>query len=71
MLRFPLLVAFLAASFPAPAVSQAIDTAWRDDVARYAQRVVDLNIAPGMGVAVSLGDEVLYSAGFGVADVAT
>jgi CubicO group peptidase (beta-lactamase class C family) len=71
VVRFPLIVTILAASFPAPAVSQAIDTAWREDVARYARRVVDLDIAPGMGVAVSLGDQVLYSAGFGVADAGT
>ena len=71
MLRFPPIVATLAALLPAPGFAQAIDTVWREDVARYAQRVVDLGIAPGMGVAVSLGDQVLYSAGFGVADAAT
>ena len=71
MLRFSPIVATLAALLPAPGFGQAIDTAWREDVAGFAQRVVDLGIAPGMGVAVSLGDQVLYSAGFGVADAAT
>jgi CubicO group peptidase (beta-lactamase class C family) len=65
------IAAILSALLPAPAFAQATATAWREDVARYAQRVIDLGIAPGMGVAVSVGDEVLYSAGFGVADAAT
>lgn len=42
---------------------------WRDDVAAYARRLVDAGLTPGMGVAVSVGDWVVYSGGFGVTDV--
>ncbi|HJS48167.1 MAG TPA: serine hydrolase domain-containing protein [Gemmatimonadales bacterium] len=44
---------------------------WRDDVAAYARRLVDSGLTPGLAVAVSIGDWVLYSQGFGVADAAT
>ncbi|HET6361064.1 MAG TPA: serine hydrolase domain-containing protein [Gemmatimonadota bacterium] len=70
MPRLAPLVATLAALSPAPAFSQAIDTAWREHVARFAQEVVDLGITPGLGVAVSVGDRVEYAAGFGIADAA-
>jgi CubicO group peptidase (beta-lactamase class C family) len=56
---------------PAPALAQPADTAWRDDVARFAQRMVDLGLTPGMGVAVSFADEVVYAGGFGLADTDT
>lgn len=53
----------------APAFPQAtIGGEWRDDVRRFARRVVDAGLAPGMAVAVSQGDWVLWSDGFGVAD---
>ena len=64
-------LAILTTFLPAPAFAQAMGGDWQEDVARFAQRVVDLGIAPGMGVAVSQGDRVLYSAGFGIADAET
>ena len=54
-----------------PARAQTGIPAWSDDVARFAGRVIDLGIAPGIGIAVSQGDRVLWSGGFGVADAAT
>jgi CubicO group peptidase (beta-lactamase class C family) len=41
---------------------------WREDVARFARLIVESRLAPGLGVAVSLGDWVLYGGGFGTAD---
>lgn len=55
---------------PATVLSQAtIGGEWREDVERFAARVVELGLAPGMGIAVSQGDWVLWSGGFGVADM--
>ena len=71
MRRAMSIAAGVFALLPMPAVAQPVDTAWREDVARFAQRVVDLGITPGMGVAVSLGDQVLYAGGFGIADAET
>jgi CubicO group peptidase (beta-lactamase class C family) len=72
MHRMIRLAGLLAILLPAPACAQAtIGGEWRDDVAAFAQRVIDLGIAPGMGVAVSLGDQVLYASGFGTADAET
>ena len=54
---------------PLPAHAQAtIGGEWRDDVAAFAQRLVDSGLTPGVAVAVSQGDWVLYSRGFGLAD---
>ena len=39
---------------------------WRDDVAGFAQRAVDLGLTPGVGIAVTQDDWVLWSGGFGV-----
>lgn len=44
---------------------------WRHDVEGFARQVVDAGLAPGMAVAVSQGEWVLYSGGFGVADLET
>ena len=56
----------------APAQSQAtIGGEWRDDVEAFAGRVVDEGLAPGMAVAVSKGEWILYEGGFGVADAAS
>lgn len=44
---------------------------WRSDIENFAQRIVDAGFTPGFGVAVTKGDWVLYSDGFGVADVST
>lgn len=64
-----LLIAFLA---PLPAAGQAtIGGEWRDDVARFAQTAVDMGLTPGVGIAVTQDDWVLWSAGFGVADAST
>jgi CubicO group peptidase (beta-lactamase class C family) len=61
-----LLGALLQAS---PGLAQAtIGGDWRADVARYAQGMIDAGLAPGMSLAVSQGDRVLYAGGFGVAD---
>jgi CubicO group peptidase (beta-lactamase class C family) len=55
-----------------PAHPQAtIGGEWRDDVAAFARRIVDAGLTPGMAVAVSQSDWVLYSQGFGVADAST
>jgi CubicO group peptidase (beta-lactamase class C family) len=52
-----------------PARPQAtIGGEWRDDIAAYARRIVAAGLTPGMAVAVSQGDWVLYAQGFGVAD---
>lgn len=44
---------------------------WRDDVTRFAQRLVEAGLTPGMGVGVAVGDWVVFTGGFGVADLAT
>ena len=41
---------------------------WRDDVDRFAGKVVEAGVAPGMAVAVSKGEWILHTAGFGLAD---
>ncbi|MBW3563830.1 MAG: beta-lactamase family protein [Acidobacteria bacterium] len=61
-----------ALTVAAPAHSQAtIGGEWREDVERFAARVVDAGLAPGMAIAVSKGEWVLYEGGFGVADAAS
>ena len=44
---------------------------WRDDVAAFANRVIDADLTPGMGIAVTVGDWVVYEQGFGIADTDT
>jgi CubicO group peptidase (beta-lactamase class C family) len=57
---------------PTPAHPQAtLDGEWRKDVERFAQSLVDARLVPGMGVAVTQGDRVVYSQGFGIADAAS
>lgn len=41
---------------------------WRTDVRDYARRMTDEGRAAGLGVAVVIGDRVVYSQGFGLAD---
>lgn len=41
---------------------------WRNDVAQMARRVVDAGLAPGVGIAVAIGDWVAWADGFGQAD---
>lgn len=58
--------------FAPPAAPQAtIGGTWRDDVERFAEQVVETGLAPGMAVAVSQGEWVLYTGGFGLADAQT
>ena len=57
---------------PLPAHSQTtLGGEWRDDVKRIAQSLVDAQLVPGMGIAVTQGDRVVYSQGFGLADAAS
>lgn len=57
---------------PSPAFPQATpDGEWRKDVDRFAQSLVDAQLVPGMGLAVTQGDRVVYSQGFGIADTAS
>lgn len=73
MTRGPSLVAGLLALAlaPRPAYPQVTPGGeWRDDVARFAQSLVDAQLVPGMGVAVTQGDRVVYSRAFGLADAA-
>lgn len=44
---------------------------WRADVDRFAQRLVDAGLTPGVSVAVAAGDWVVHEAGLGRADLAT
>lgn len=44
---------------------------WRADMERYAERLVEAGLTPGMGIAVTQGDWVLYSGGFGHADLSS
>src|SRR5688500_6724215 len=73
MTRYPLAVAVLAVTLaPLPARPQpAPNGEWRDDVDRFAQSLVDAQVVPGMGIAVTQSDRVVYSRGFGLADAAT
>lgn len=64
------LFALLLSALPARAQA-TIGGEWRDDVARFAQRVVDLGLTPGVGIAVSQDNWVLWSGGFGVADASS
>ncbi|MGH7556392.1 MAG: serine hydrolase [Gemmatimonadota bacterium] len=62
------LFAILAAS---PASAQNPSGDWRSDVQGFAHRLLDAGLTPGMGIAVTRGDSVVYADGFGVADKAT
>jgi CubicO group peptidase (beta-lactamase class C family) len=56
---------------PTPAHPQAMRGGeWPEDVAQFAQSLVEAHLVPGMGVAVTQGDRVVYSGAFGVADAA-
>ena len=61
----------LTVSAPTLAHAQAtIGGDWREDITAFARRIVEAGLTPGMAVAVSQGDWVLYTRGFGFADVA-
>ncbi|MCI0706857.1 MAG: serine hydrolase [Ignavibacteriae bacterium] len=42
---------------------------WSADVAAFAKSIVEKELAPGMGIAIARGDRVVYTAGFGAADL--
>ena len=70
-MRLAVRLAFLLAALQAdPVFGQAPDD-WRADVDRFARRLVDAGLVPGMGVAVTSGDSVVHVAGYGVADQET
>jgi CubicO group peptidase (beta-lactamase class C family) len=62
---FSVLSLFLAV----PAFGQADD--WKADVDSFARCLVDAGLVPGMGIAITRGDSVVYTAGFGLADKET
>jgi CubicO group peptidase (beta-lactamase class C family) len=54
---------------PLAAHTQATLTGeWREDVERFARLLVEAHLVPGMGIAVTQGDRVVYSRAFGFAD---
>jgi len=74
MRRLVRLVAAIAAIALTPTRTHAqptIDGQWRGEVERLAQSLVDAQLVPGMAVAVTQGDRVVYSKGFGFADTAS
>jgi CubicO group peptidase (beta-lactamase class C family) len=62
------LVATLAVVTPATAQT-TLAGEWRSDVDAFVQKVVDAGLVPGAQIAVSQGDWVLYSQGYGSADL--
>jgi CubicO group peptidase (beta-lactamase class C family) len=56
------------AAKPAIAHATPADRAWQNDVRRRAQHLIDAGFAPGMSIAVTRGDRVVYVDSFGVAD---
>lgn len=44
---------------------------WRSDVTQHAQQLIDAGLFPGMGLAITRGDRVIYVGSFGVADMKT
>lgn len=65
-------VILAAALAPLPAHPQAtLGAEWRDDVERFARSLVEAHLLPGMGLAVTQGDRVVYSRAFGLADAAS
>lgn len=64
----PILAATVLAVSPATSQS-APSGEWRSDVDAFVQKVVDAGLVPGAQIAVSQGDWVLYSKGYGSADL--
>lgn len=55
---------------PTKAAAQAtMGGEWRPDVEAAARQIVEAGLAPGIGIAVALGDWVAWTAGFGTADM--
>jgi CubicO group peptidase (beta-lactamase class C family) len=70
--RLLVVVILAIALAPLPAHPQAtLGGEWRDDVERFAQSLVEAQLVPGMGIAVTQGDWVVYSQAFGFADAAS
>ncbi|MGH7549702.1 MAG: serine hydrolase, partial [Gemmatimonadota bacterium] len=67
----PAISTALAILGPSFAFSQDPSGDWRSDVQGFAHRLLDAGLTPGMGIAVTRGDSVVYADGFGVADKAT
>ncbi|MGA7297332.1 MAG: serine hydrolase domain-containing protein [Rhodanobacteraceae bacterium] len=70
------LIAGLTASGPSRASNSTMATSgsssgWRADVTRHAQQLIDEGFFPGMQVAITRGDKIIYAHGFGLADVET
>ena len=61
-----LATAFLVQSAYAQAI---IGGDWRSDVDRFADELVEMGAAPGIGLAIVQNDWVLHARGFGVADM--
>ncbi|MEX2527721.1 MAG: serine hydrolase domain-containing protein [Gemmatimonadota bacterium] len=61
----------LATMAPGARGQAVIGGEWREDVDRWARRIVEAGLTPGVGLAVALGDRVAYVEGFGVADLDT
>ncbi|WP_161596210.1 serine hydrolase [Rhodanobacter glycinis] len=55
-----------AVMHPAPS-AKASD--WQADIRQHAQRLIDAGFFPGMSLAVTRGDQVVYVGSFGIADV--
>lgn len=55
-----------------PSLAPATATSdWRTDIRQYAQRMIDAGFIPGMQIAVTRGDKVVYVDSFGFADMDT
>ncbi len=65
LLLIPASLAILGAS---PAFQQTPSDDWHGDLELFAERLVDAGLVPGMAIAVTMGDSVVYARGFGVAD---
>ncbi len=67
----PAISAALATLTPSFVFSQDSAGDWRPDLESFARRLIDAGLTPGMGIAVTRGDSVVYAGGFGLADKAT
>jgi CubicO group peptidase (beta-lactamase class C family) len=68
-MRLATTLSVLSLFLAVPAFGQADD--WKADVDGFARRLVDAGLVPGMGIAITRGDSVVYTAGFGLADKET
>src|SRR5687767_13279029 len=72
--RIRCLVAVMLATALAPRPAHPQPTVggdWRGDVERFAQSLADAEFVPGMSIAITQGDRVVYSRAFGYADAAS